>query len=168
MLTIRTDNLEVAGDFVQELCTGLGITELESTADFPYDMEEFRNVLVKVDEHNAVRLRLTAEVADSSNAVKSFVIKAEDARILTDMNLMRRMYGELFDLNRELIMEHTKRATNHADLLLALKEVNQMIQKAAKLRMGSAKTRIIAACRQAIKQNDIHDLFKILNFGSVK
>lgn len=167
-LTIRTDNLEVAGDFVQELCTGLGITELESTADFPYDMEEFRNVLVKVDEHNAVRLRLAAEVADSSNAVKAFVIKAEDARILTDMNLMRRMYGELFDLNRELIMEHTKRATNHAELLLVLKEVNQMIQKAARLRMGGAKTRIIAACRQAIKQNNIQDLFKILNFGSVK
>lgn len=81
---------------------------------------------------------------------------------------MRRMYGELFDLNRELIMEHTKRATNHSDLLTALKEVNQMIQKAAKLRMGSAKTRIISACRQAIKQNNIHDLFKILNFGSSK
>jgi len=31
----------------QELCTGLGITELESTADFPYDMETFRNVLVR-------------------------------------------------------------------------------------------------------------------------
>ena len=55
------------------------------------------------------------------------------------------MYGELFDLNLELIMEHTKRATNHAELLLALKEVNQMIQKAARLRMGGAKTRIIAA-----------------------
>jgi Bardet-Biedl syndrome 2 protein len=90
IMTIRTDNLEVAGDFVQELCIGLGITELESTADFPYDMEEFRTVLMKVDEHNAVRLKLTADVADSSNAVKAFVIKAEDARILTDMNLMRR------------------------------------------------------------------------------
>lgn len=168
MMTIRTDNLETAGDFVQELCAGLGIAELESTADFPYDMEAFRDVLVKVDEHNAVRLRLTADVADSSNAVKAFVIKAEDARILTDMNLMRRMYGELFDLNRELIMEHTKRATNHADLLAALKEVNQMIQKAARLRMGTAKTRIITACRQAIKENNIQDLFKILNFGSTK
>jgi len=45
------------------------------------------------------------------------------------------MYGQLFDLNRELIMEHSKRATNQAELLLALKEVNQMIQKAARLRM---------------------------------
>jgi len=164
-MTIRTDNLEVAGDFVQEMCAGLGITELESTADFPYDMEEFRGVLMKVDEHNAVRQKLTADMADSSNAVKMFVIKAEDARILQDMSLMRRMYGQLFDLNRELIMEHTKRATNQAELLAALKEVNQMIQKTARLRMGQAKTRIIASCRQAIKANNIHALFKIMSFG---
>ena len=55
--------------FRSELCTGLGVTELSPPLT-SYDMEEFRNVLVKVDEHNAVRLRLAAEVADSSNAVK--------------------------------------------------------------------------------------------------
>jgi hypothetical protein len=38
-----------------------------------------------VDEYNIIRLRLTAEMADSSNLVKSLVIKAEDARILFDM-----------------------------------------------------------------------------------
>lgn len=32
--------------------------------------------------------------------------------------------------------EHDKRATNHAELLKNLKEVNLMIQKAAKLRVG--------------------------------
>jgi hypothetical protein len=40
---------------------------------------------VQVDEYNVTRLRLTAEMADSSNLVKSLVIKAEDARILFDM-----------------------------------------------------------------------------------
>jgi Bardet-Biedl syndrome 2 protein len=61
-----------------------------------------------VDEYNAVRLKLTAEMADSSNLLKALVIKAEDARIINNMALMRRMYQQLFDLNRELIMEHTK------------------------------------------------------------
>ena len=40
---------------------------------------------MKVDEYNAIRLKLTAEMADSSNVVKTLVIKAEDARILGDM-----------------------------------------------------------------------------------
>jgi len=162
---IKTDDMDVAGEVIQDLCGFLGVTELESIAEFPYEMETFRNVLLKVDEYNAVRLKLTAEMADSSNLVKTLVIKAEDARILNNMALMKRMYLSLYDVNRELIMEHTKRSTNHAELLAALKEVNQMIQKAARLRVGSAKTRVVAACRNAIKSNNIHSLFKIMKMG---
>ena len=51
-------------------------------------------------------------------------------------------------------------------LLGALKEVNHMIEKAARLRVGSAKARIVSACRAAIKANNIHSLFKIIKSGS--
>ena len=97
---------------------------------------------MKVDEYNAVRLKLTAEMADSSQLVKALVIKAEDARILNDMKLMKKMYSSLYDVNRELIGEYIKRANNHNELLSALKEVNAMIQKAARLRIGAAKTKV--------------------------
>jgi hypothetical protein len=40
-----------------------------------------------------------------------------------------------------------------------------MIQKAARLRVGQAKGRIVAACRSAIKSNNIHALFKIIQSG---
>uniref|UniRef100_A0A7S0QX50 Bardet-Biedl syndrome 2 protein homolog n=1 Tax=Pyramimonas obovata TaxID=1411642 RepID=A0A7S0QX50_9CHLO len=162
---IKTEDMEAAGEMVQDLCGFLGVTELESIAEFPYEMETFRSVLMQVDEYNAVRLKLTAEMADSSNLVKTLVIKAEDARILNNMGLMHKMYQNLFNLNRELIMEHTKRSTNHQELLAALKEVNQMIQKAARLRVGTPKTRVVAACRNAIKTNNIHSLFKIMKMG---
>jgi hypothetical protein len=85
----------------------------------------------QVEEHNAVRLRLMAEMADSSNLVKTLVIKAEDARILSNMALTRKMYQQLYGVNRDLIMEHTKRATNHTDLLAALKEVRRVPQRAS-------------------------------------
>ena len=128
-MVIRADSMEAAGDFVQEMCAKLDIDELESVVDFPDDVEAFGEVLDRVDDRNAARSRLVADVADVSSAVKTYVIKAEDARILGDMNAMRRMYGQLFDLNRELIMQHAKRAQNHEELLAALKEVNQMIQR---------------------------------------
>ena len=35
-----------------------------------------------------------------------------------------------------------------------------MIQKTARLRMGTAKTRVVGECRAAIKANNIHQLFK--------
>jgi Bardet-Biedl syndrome 2 protein len=163
---ILTDDMDLAAELVQDMSAYLTISELESIANFPAEMSEFRNVLLKVDEFNATRLKLTAEMADTSNLVKTLVIKAEDARILNDIKLMKRMYTDLYDLNRELIGEHIKRSNNHQELLSSLKQVNQMIQKAARLRVGNAKTRVVAACRNAIKSNNIHALFKIIQTGT--
>ena len=49
--------------------------------------------------------------------------------------------------------------------LFVLQEVNQMIQKAARLRVGQAKVQVVSACRTAIKNNNIHSLFKIIKTG---
>ena len=87
----------------------------------------------------------------------------------------------------QLIGEYVKRSNNHQALLAALKDVNNMIQKAAKLRgkisklnthsvsvshacsflreVGGPKTRVVAACRNAIKSNNIHSLFQIITMG---
>ncbi|KAK3738831.1 hypothetical protein QZH41_011043 [Actinostola sp. cb2023] len=81
----------------KEIC----MRDLHTTADFPAHMEELRAVLVKVDELHAVRQKLTAEMADHSNLIRSLVVRAEDARLMADMKNMRKGYMELYDLNRE-------------------------------------------------------------------
>ena len=68
-------------------------------------------------------------------------------------------------VGRELVMEQEKRATNHADLLGALRQVNAMIQRAAGLRMGEPKARMVAACREAVKTNNMPALLKIIREG---
>jgi len=164
-VTIRTDDIDVAGEMVQDLCQYLQVNELESTANFPDEMEKFKSVLLKVDEYNAVRLKLTAEMADSSNLVKALIVKAEDYRMLSDMSNLKKVFSNLQTTNSDLIAEYNKRANNHQQLLGQLKEVNMMIMKAAKLRVGQAKTRVVAGCRQAIKKNNIHELFQIIRTG---
>jgi len=164
-VTIRTDDIEVAGEMIQDLCTHLQTPELESTASFPDEMEKFKSVLMKVDEYNAVRLRLTAEMADSSNLVKALIVKAEDYRMLSDMSNLKKVFASLQTTNSDLIAEYNKRANNHTQLLGQLKEVNMMIQKAARLRVGTPKTRVVSFCRQAIKKNNIHELFQIIRTG---
>mmetsp|Transcript_47702 Transcript_47702/g.137357 ORF Transcript_47702/g.137357 Transcript_47702/m.137357 type:complete len:721 (+) Transcript_47702:172-2334(+) len=164
-ITIRTDNIEDAGELIQDLCAFLQVTELESTANFPEEMEKFKQVLLRVDEYNAVRLKLTAEMADSANLVKALIVKAEDYRMLSDMTHLKKVFAGLQQTNGDLIAEYNKRANNHQQLLTQLKEVNMMIQKAAKLRVGSAKTRVVTACRNAIKKNNIHELFQIIRTG---
>ena len=74
-----------------------------SIAEFPEEMEAFRGVLLRVDEYNAARLKLTAEMADQSNTAKTLVIKAEDARILGDFKGMKAAYAQLYTLNQELL-----------------------------------------------------------------
>ena len=100
---ILTEDMELAGEVLQDLCQALRAIELESIAEFPEEMEAFRGVLLRVDEFNAARLKLTAEMADQSNTAKTLVIKAEDARILGDIKGMKAAYAQLYTLNQELL-----------------------------------------------------------------
>ncbi|CAM9500478.1 unnamed protein product [Choristocarpus tenellus] len=118
---------------------------------FPLELQGLRKVLEDVSDYNNARHRLVADMADSSHRVKALVIRAEDARLLGDMPLMRRIYADLFTLNKQLVTEHTKRANNQQALLGALKKVNQTIQKASNLSVGKAKARIVMECRAAVK-----------------
>ncbi|CAD7699112.1 unnamed protein product [Ostreobium quekettii] len=58
-VAVKTDNMVLAGDVVQDLAQYLSINELDSVADFPKEMEEFKDVLSKVllsGNVNALRL----------------------------------------------------------------------------------------------------------------
>ena len=162
---VRADTMERAGTFVDAMCVGLGIENLDSEADFPAEMDLLRETLRVVDERNALRSKLAAETADTSNAVKALIVHAEDSRILRDFPAATAAYGDLFDANRELMVEHSKRAENHAELLKSLKHVNQVIQRASRLRYGAGAARVVKACRKAVKENKTQALFRIVAFG---
>ena len=118
-----------------------------------------------VTEYNSTRINLTADMAEESQRMKALIIRAEDSRLMMDMETMRRSYTELSTMNNTMISSYNIRATNHENLLNALKEVNQMIQKASNLRVGRAKTRAINDCRHAVKQNDLVSLLRIIKHG---
>jgi Bardet-Biedl syndrome 2 protein len=84
---------------------------------------------------------------------------------MNDMEGTRRAYTELNALNHQLIGGYGVRAQNHESLLTALKQVNLMIQRAAGLRVGKAKTRVVADCRAAVKANNMSALFRIIRQG---
>ena len=122
-------------------------------------------VIKRVAELNSLRVRMAADMADDSQKVKALVVRAEDSRLMTDMETMRRAYSDLFASNNSLIGGYNNRASSHEALLSALKEVNQMIQRAANLRVGAAKTRVVNDCRQAVKSNNMSSLFRIIRQG---
>ena len=50
---------------------GGACSRLQSIAAFPVEMASFAEVLRQVDEYNQTRLKLTAEMADNSNLIKT-------------------------------------------------------------------------------------------------
>nr|BAJ93985.1 predicted protein [Hordeum vulgare subsp. vulgare] len=161
-----TDNMETAGDMIQDLCLFMDIqTDITSVAEFPLEMENLKEVLSKINNYNEIRMRLTADMADSIKNAKTFVVKAEDARILSQMGTMKKMYSNLFVENRNLITELMKRNNNHEALLAELKKVNNYINKAANLRYGTPKKDIVTLCRAAIKANNVFALVQIIQTG---
>ncbi|XP_041256486.1 Bardet-Biedl syndrome 2 protein isoform X2 [Onychostruthus taczanowskii] len=165
-ISINTDDIDLAGDIIQSMASFLAIEDLQVEADFPAYFEELRKVLVKVDEHHAVNQRLTADMAEHSNLIRSMLVQAEDARLLGDMKNMKTRYSELYDLNRDLINQYKIRCNNHTELLNNLKAVNQAIQRAGQLRVGKPKTQVISACRDAIRSNNFNTLFRIMRVGT--
>jgi Bardet-Biedl syndrome 2 protein len=67
---------------------------------------------------------------------------------------------------RDLTTDQLRRSANQLQLLEALREVNQMIQRAAKLRVGAAKGGVVAACRAAIKASNLAALLGIIRNGA--
>lgn len=49
---MRTDDLDLAGEVVQDAAAYLGLADLESTAHFPSHMQEFQTVMGKVSTHH--------------------------------------------------------------------------------------------------------------------
>ena len=49
---------------------------------------------------------------------------------------MKKWYNQLYDINRDMIAGYKIRCNNHQELMDALKNVNQIIQKGARLRIG--------------------------------
>ncbi|KAJ8613369.1 hypothetical protein CTAYLR_002287 [Chrysophaeum taylorii] len=159
--------LATVSEVVQDLATYLNLQHLETTkAEFPVEVACLEELLERVAARNAIRLKLTADMAGETRRLKTLVVKLEDARLLADMTLVRRHLAELFGVNAQLVAEYAKRATNHEALVTALQDVNKMIQRAANLRVGAAKARCVADCRKAIKANATHALAAIVCVGT--
>jgi Bardet-Biedl syndrome 2 protein len=162
---LQCDSMELAGDIIQDMAKFFNWNQLTCEADFPVEFSALEEVIETVAACNAARTSLTADMADESARIKALIIRAEDSRLMMDMETMRKSYTELTGLNNGLVGAYNIRMKNHESLLTALKEVNQMIQRAATLRVGNAKNSVVNDSRAAIKENRMIDIARILQKG---
>ncbi|XP_070616598.1 BBSome complex member BBS2 [Erythrolamprus reginae] len=165
-ISINTDNIDLAGDIIQSMASFWAIEDLQVEADFPVYFDEVHQAFVGVDSSHTVCQKLTANMADSSNSIRGMLVRAEDSRLMGDWKNMKKRYNELYDVNKDLLSQYKIRCTNHTELLNNLKAINQAIQRAGNLRVGKHKMQVISACRDAIKNNSVNMLIKIMRLGT--
>ena len=141
-VTIRCDEMELAAEVLQDLVAYLRLASLRAEFAFPDAMDEFQAVLRTVEDSNELRMRLSAEMADHANVIKTLVVRAEDARILGDTEGVRRMYAQLMSVNGEMLGEHAKRNANQQQLLHGLRTINTVIQTVAKFKCACPARRL--------------------------
>jgi Bardet-Biedl syndrome 2 protein len=127
----------LAGEIIQDFCGFFGVTELNSSAQFPRDLVKIKELLEKIEDFNTVRTQLTVNMAESCQNVKALIVKAEDARIQKNMGYFKQNLSSLHQFNGQLLGEY------------------QFIQRAGNLRCGQAKNRTIAKFREGVKARDI-------------
>lgn len=58
---------------------------MQVRADFPQDQERLGVLMERVSELQEVRVHLGADMAESAGAIRALVVRAEDARLISDM-----------------------------------------------------------------------------------
>lgn len=87
-----------------------------------------------VTDLKEIDARLQAEAASETTLLKNIVIRLEDARILENIDEMKKRLVQLKNVNVDLIREHEIRMKSYRELTANLKELNSGVQRAARLR----------------------------------
>ena len=74
-ITVKTDDMDLAGDIVQSLGTYLGMEDLATTCHFPAQISSLEALLSGAEELQSVRARLSADMADHSGLIRSLVVR---------------------------------------------------------------------------------------------
>ena len=149
---------------IQDLCQFISVSNLSpETIEFPAEKSQVVELIETVGELDKLRDHFSANIAESINNAKVFVVKGEFSLMLGDMSSVKKNYSVVQQENGNLIGEYLKRRNNHEELLRCLKELKDYIRKISNLHIGSAKNQVVADCREAIKEKNGTQMVKHLS-----
>lgn len=162
LMQISYDDIETVGDMIQDMCQFITVDELSpELIDFPIEKKSITELVETVAELDQLRDHFSANIAESINNAKVFVVKGEFSLMLGDMASLKKNYTVVQQENGNLIGEYLKRRNNHEELLKSLNNLKDFIRKASNLHYGPPKNKIVAASREAIKEKRMQDIVKI-------
>lgn len=85
-VTIQCNSMETCGDIIQDfVATHMKLPELESEGFFPQEMQKLGDLLGHIQQSNALKTHFGANISESINNLKVFIVKAEASLMIGDM-----------------------------------------------------------------------------------
>ena len=162
---VSTDDINLAAEIISSLSAFLGISDLQVKAEFPTIESELTELASKIGEQRDLGEKLSGDVTEQSDFVKLAVVRLEDSRLLKDPIGLRRAVLDLEAANRTVINQQRLRIETHKQLVANLRRLNNIIQTAASLRVGKYRHELISSCREAIKENKLTHIIKLIRVG---
>ncbi|KAJ3057447.1 Bardet-Biedl syndrome 2 protein [Rhizophlyctis rosea] len=140
VVVIRTDNIQVAAKCIASITSHFNIMDLEVRADFPRRIEHIQALISTMKDAAEMVARFEEGVAEAVEQIQLFMEQAEDSRSIGDILAMKETYNLIYDMNRDLMMEHAKRIPNHKIASESKEEILKAIFEFANLRGGETWT----------------------------
>lgn len=132
---IESDRLDHVSELVQHLANFFNVQHLASDIQISdQHLKKLTELMEGVGGHQAVRQRLTVDMADQVNEVRNLFYESENARLMNDMAEMRRSYAAIQSGNQKLVDLQTIRDSNYSELMDRLKQINLHVQNSSSCR----------------------------------
>ena len=154
--SVSSDRLDLCSELIQHLATSLNVNQLAAEVRMSEEqLKQLMNLFQQAKDLQNSRQRLTADIADhvisfglssrfnltlnkfltsKINGIHNFLAVAEDARMLHNLNEMRRAYAAIYSSNQSILSQSQLRNANYQQLMNCLKQVNVHVQQTAKCR----------------------------------
>ncbi|KAH8853987.1 Bardet-Biedl syndrome 2 protein like [Schistosoma japonicum] len=165
-ITIKTDNLELAANLLQSISRYFNITELSSICNFPKLFNTLEELIEMSNSYSSTQQQALVEMTSKSETIKELIVKAEDYRLNGNWKSLKKTIQLLSAANHDILSNYYSRMTDYEASNNCLKCINQIIEHVSSLRVGKYKTNVINMCRNALKENNIGALKKIIRTGS--
>ncbi|XP_071442607.1 BBSome complex member BBS2-like [Hetaerina americana] len=163
--TIKTDDMGLAGDLIQSLAVFLNLEDMQVVAHFPLELEKLKKLLEQIPSVKEGEGHLLRDMTNSSTFIRKSIVQAEDSYLLNDLDSLKSHCFNLRKTTETLIHNHKIYCGTHEDMQMISKDVNLIVQKASRLRVGESKSNLIQLCHIAIEKNNFSSLAKIFTTG---
>lgn len=164
-IQLMTDEIELAGNVLQDLCKYFQITDLDTSISYPEYVDDLDVLIKRIEKLDNIRNQFNINMTEIISFIKDIFVRAEDNRLLDNLQAFKEYFMKINIRNMELLDEFEKRTKTYEDLLIDLKKVNAIIQNFANLKVGTHKNKMISTCRECIRTKNYKLLIKVVLTG---